>query len=87
MNMRSISDVYESFKEQHYVREPLRNPAQVEAVLEAAGIHPQEVTSRFWDELNYEWLWGASLFLFCVRRAGRVNAQYLRLCALKGTQP
>jgi hypothetical protein len=87
MPKRSISKVYETFAAEHYVDQPLRNPAQVQAVIQAAGVNVNEVTKAFWDGIRLEWLWGASPAPFAGRDARKANAHYRRLCVRNGTKP
>ena len=86
MPIVTTRDVYAEFVVAHYVGTPLRTAAQVEAVLEAAGVEPDEVDSRFWERLSPEWLWGVSAVPFTGAGAKRANAEYRRLCELYGTQ-
>jgi hypothetical protein len=82
-----IRSVYEQFVARHYAEKPLRHPVHVEAVIGAAGVRPTDVSEEFWEELRPEWLWGASPLPFTGPKSRKANAQYRRLCELKGVAP
>jgi hypothetical protein len=79
--------VYEDFVAAHYVGTPLRSAAHVQAVLEAAGLEPEDVDSHFWERMRPEWVWGLSAVPFAGAGAKRANTEYRRLCELYGTEP
>jgi hypothetical protein len=79
--------VYEEFVATHYVDRTFRSPVQVQAVIHAAGLKPQQVTEDFWKEVRPEWLWGMSPVPFAGRNARRRNAEYKRFCELQGARP
>jgi len=82
-----IKDVYEQFVAEHYAEKPLRHPVHVEAVIGAAGVRPTDVGQEFWKELRPEWLSGMSPLPFTGPKSRKANAQYRRLCELKGVAP
>jgi hypothetical protein len=84
--MTAIDNVYFRFAREHYVGRPLRGPAHVEALLEAAAIPPGKVDETFWRQIRSDWLWGVSAAPFEGERA-RDNAAYRRHCARRGVAP
>ena len=82
-----IRNVYEQFVAKHYAEKPLRHPVHVEAVIGAAGVRPTDVSQEFWEELRPEWLQGMSPLPFTGPKSRKANAQYRRLCELKGVAP
>jgi hypothetical protein len=87
MPTATTRDMYDEFIAAHYVTTPLRSATQVQAVVEAAGVEPEDVDSRFWQRMRPEWLWGISAVPFSGAGAKRANAEYRRLCELYGTEP
>ena len=87
MPRAEIANVYEQFRTQHYVGEPLRTPVHVDAVIRALRVPPRRVTRDFWSQVSSEWLWGVSPQPFAGRHARRGNERYRKLCERKGVKP
>ena len=85
--MTVLDKVYTRFARDNYVGRPLRRPAHVEAVLEAAAIPPTKADETFWRQIRSDWLWGVSATPFEGERAQRHNAAYRRHCARRGVNP
>jgi hypothetical protein len=85
--MTALDKAYDSFAREHYVRRPLRSPAHVAALLEAAAVPPGKVDAIFWRQIRAEWLWGVSPTPFDGADAGSTNAAYRRLCQRRGVTP
>ena len=85
--MTALDKVYFRFAHNHYVGRPLRDPEQVEALLEAADVPPGKVDDAFWAQIRPDWLWGVSPSPFDGVEGHRHNAAYRRHCVRRGVAP
>ncbi len=78
MNEEKLKALYASFAQIYADGKPIRQPMDLVAAVQAAGLDPTIVTEDWLRTLNEEWVYGESIFPFQDAVTNRLYQQLLR---------